>query len=130
MKLQAHMIADTAQFDSDGFVTIIRGGMTGATPVGFPVLFRFSIFTRLWLDSQEAAGLVEMRTRITFRGAEISNASQPLNVNRADPSRIFVNVVNNLQMLIDQPGLIQIESSVSGMALPLIELPIDPPPGG
>jgi len=122
------MLADTAQFDSEGFVTMIRGGITGMTPSGFPVLLRFSVFTRLWLSSGEAAGLVEMETRITFNDKEIVNNRQPLNVNRADPEHIFVNVVNNLQFAIDQPGLIKIQAYVVGMALPTLELPVTAPP--
>jgi hypothetical protein len=126
MKLQAHLLAETAQFDSEGFITVIRGGMTGATPERFPMLLRFAVLTRLWLTEQEAAGLVEMSTRVSFSGKEIAQTRQPLNINRSDPSRIFINCVNNLQLLIDRPGLIQIEASVQGMGLPLLELPVDP----
>lgn len=125
MKLQAHMLAETLQFDSEGFVTMIRGGLTSVTFAGFPALIHFGIFTRLWLTQDEAAGLVEMTTRITFNDREAANTRQPINVNRTDPSRIFVNIVNNLQMVVDRVGLIQIEAHVAGSVLPLLELPVE-----
>ena len=128
MKLQAHMLADTVQFDSEGFVTIIKGGITGVTPAGFPILFRFGVFTRLWLTPEEAAGLVEMTTRISYNDVELANNRQPLNVNRADPNYIFVNVANTLQFVLDRPGLLRISAYVVGVALPTLDLPITAPP--
>lgn len=129
MKLQAHFIADTAQFDTEGFFTVIRGGMDMVYVPTFPALLRFSILTRVWLTPDEAEGLVEMATRMTFNGKEFANTRQPLNVNRTQPARIFINAVSNVQMGLTEVGLIQIEAGISGRALPLLELPISRPPG-
>jgi len=128
MKLQAHFLAETAQFDSEGFLTIIRGGMTGVTASGFPAPIRFHVVTRLWLEPKEASAPVFMQTRLSFRDNEVGATRQLLNVNPSMPDRIFVNVIQNLTVGVDQPGVIKIQCSVADELLPILELPVDPGP--
>lgn len=133
MKLQAHFIADVAQFDSEGLVTVIRGGINQAMTDAFPGMVRFSTLTRLWLTPEEASGLVMTRTRLTLDSSEIAQSSQPLNVNKTNPDYIFVNLINNFQLVIPHPCLLRIETSVTApgleSALPLLEFVVKRAPG-
>jgi hypothetical protein len=134
MKLQAHFLADTAQFDSEGFITVIRGGVTSVAFEGFPGLARFCVLTRLWLTAEEADGLVFMTMRLSFDGTEIGKSSQPINVNRSNPDHVYVNVISNLQLSFPSAGTLRIEASVRAnspeeAALPLLDLLVEAAPG-
>ena len=134
MKLQAHFLADTAQFDSEGDITVIRGGISTIAFEAFPGLARFCVLTRLWLTAEEADGLVFMTTRLGFDGTEIGESSQPINVNRSKPEHVYVNVISNLQLTIPGPGLLRIEVSIRAnsldeAALPLLDVVVERTPG-
>lgn len=125
MKVEAHLIAETAQFDSDGFFTIIRGGLTGVKSSGFPFPYKFSILTRLLLTEKEASKLVVLNSIISFEGREIATVDQPLAVKVTNPNQIFVNAIGNIQLLIDAPGKLTVRSYVLGSALNPLDLLIE-----
>jgi hypothetical protein len=134
MRLQAHFVADTAQFDSEGFITVIRGGVSTIFFENFPGLAKLCVLTRLWLTAEEADGLVFMTTRVSLDGTGIGESSQPLNVNRSNPDHVYVNVISNLQLAVVGPGLLRIEvsiraNSLNEAALPLLDVAVERTPG-
>jgi hypothetical protein len=120
--VQAHLAAEVAQFDSEGFVTIIKGGLTGIHSPAFPVPVRFGVFTRLRLTEDEAQGLVVMNHRLTHNGVQLAETAMPLNVNVSDPDQIYVNAIAQFQVVVPEPGLMRVAASVLGAALPFIDI--------
>lgn len=130
MIVQAHFAAETAQFDSEGFVTIIKGGLTGIHSPSFPVPVRFAVFTRLRLTPDEARGLVVVNHRLTHEGVHLAATAMPLNVNVTDEDQIYVNAIAQFQVVAPRPGLMRVGADVLGVALPFVEIRLgsnDPP---
>ncbi len=123
MKVQAHFLAESANFAADGTFTVFKGGVTDLNAHGWPALSKVAVVTRLELTHEEASQLVELTLRISFEGQEMTVARQPLAVKAGDPAKpVYVNSIIELGFPLMGPGRITIEASVNDMGLPLLYL--------
>ncbi len=123
MKVQAHFVADSANFAADGTFTVFNGGVTDINAQAWPAFGKVAILTRLELTIEEASQLIELSLRISFEGREVASSRQPLAVKvlRADRP-IYVNSIIELGLPLPGPGRITIEAAVNGIGLPLLYL--------
>ncbi len=123
MKVQAHFLAENANFNADGTFTVFKGGITDLNASEWPAFSRFAMITRLELSHEEASQLVELAIRISFEGQEISVVRQPLAVKAIDPEKPhYVNSIVELGIPLPGPGKMTIEASVNDRGLPLLYL--------
>lgn len=123
MKVQAHFLADSANFAADGTFSVFKGGITELNAPSWPVLTRFVVVTRLELTQEEASQLVELTLRIWFGDREVTTTRQPLATKPGDPSKpSYVNSIAELGFQLPGPGRITIEAAINDTGLPLLYL--------
>lgn len=123
MKVQAHFVAESANFAADGTFAVFKGGITDLNAQGWPAFSKVAIVTRLELTREEASQLVELTLRISFEGQEMTVARQPIAVKVPEISRpIYVNSITELGFPLPGPGRVTIEAMVNEARLPLLYL--------
>jgi hypothetical protein len=125
MKLLAHFVADSANFNTDGTFTVFKGGVSDLHAPGFPALCKVAVITRLEFTVDEAAALHEMQLNIALPGASmIIGSRQPIAVKVTDVARghLWSNVIAEMTLLVPQPGEVVISGDIDGQALPLLFL--------
>lgn len=123
MKVQAHFLADSANFGADGTFAVFKGGITELNSSDWPVLARMAMITRLELTHGEASRLVELTMRLSFEGQELTVVRQPLAVKPGDPARpMYVNSIVELNFPVPGPGRLTIEAAVNQAGLPLLHV--------
>jgi transcriptional antiterminator Rof (Rho-off) len=127
MKLLAHFLADSANFNQDQTFTVFKGGITEVQAMGFPVMTKFVVVTSLVFDLEEAAKLHHMQLSLTLPdGRQVSGQRQPIAVRVLDATakRFYSNVIGQMNVGVDRAGEIVIAGEIDGDRLPLLHLAI------
>ena len=106
MNLRAVFLADAVMQNADGTFMVWRGGVTDTLVAAFPAAVQYALLLRLEADPDEAKQLHEMATAVYHKGEQVGpQQTSPLAL-RAVPGepRIYLNVVVNLQLMINEPG--------------------------
>jgi hypothetical protein len=122
MKLHAHLLAESANFATDGTFTVFKGGITEAFAPGFPTLVKVALLTRLELTADEAADLIELHLQILLEDKPVApEVHQPLAVTVQDPAKpVYVNSIAELGLAMAGPGRLTIAARINEMPLPLL----------
>lgn len=123
MKLLAHFLADSANFNQDGTFTVFKGGITDTLAAGFPTMAKFVVLTRIEFTPGEASKLHQLQLHITLPdGSHVSGQRQPIVVRLADPNapHLYANVISQMNVGLARGGDIVIAGDLDGEHLPLL----------
>lgn len=125
MKLLAHFLADSANFNQDGTFTVFKGGITEINAASFPTLSKFVVLTRIEFSPDEASKLHQLQLHITLPdGTHVSGQRQPIVVRVAEqsPQRAYANVISQMNIGLARTGDLVIAGELDGERAPLLYL--------
>ncbi|MHB1523592.1 MAG: DUF6941 family protein [Candidatus Dormibacteria bacterium] len=125
MKLHAHFLADSANFNDDGTFTVFKGGINRLTASAFPTLARFVVVTRLEFDQEEASELHEVGLTVSLGYTQLAPTKvNPIALQRAVVGPCFANVISQFSLVVPAPGELVLAATVDDIGLPSLHLDI------
>lgn len=128
MKLHAHFLSDSANFNDDGTFTIYKGGISDVTAAGFPTMCKFVMLTRIELEADEAESMHDLALDVYFNGTPMGPTShQPIAINAPSGQPVYSNTISQFQLVVVSVGEILFAATYDDIALPLLRLHVRGP---